>query len=87
MDLLSAAFRKETTTADGRTQRYLLAPPQDTARGLWLALDHQSKPDTQLRRRGPDDRRAQVPRRAAPGLVLSCLTEGNVLGRPPLYFG
>ncbi|WP_258308848.1 methyltransferase domain-containing protein [Streptomyces sp. NWU339] len=37
---LSAAFRAEITTADGWTQRSLLAPPKDTARGMWLALDH-----------------------------------------------
>ncbi|MEU6450606.1 methyltransferase domain-containing protein [Streptomyces sp. NPDC046979] len=37
---LSAAFRAEITTADGWTQRSMLAPPPDTARGLWLALDH-----------------------------------------------
>ncbi|KES02914.1 protein-L-isoaspartate O-methyltransferase [Streptomyces toyocaensis] len=37
---LSAAFRTEITTADGCTQRSPLAPPQDTARGMWLALDH-----------------------------------------------
>ncbi len=37
---LSAAFRTEITTADGWTQRSMLAPPPDTARGLWLALDH-----------------------------------------------
>ncbi|MFF5553615.1 methyltransferase domain-containing protein [Streptomyces olivaceoviridis] len=37
---LSAAFRAEITTADGWTQRSMLAPPEDTARGMWLALDH-----------------------------------------------
>ncbi|WP_274036478.1 methyltransferase domain-containing protein [Streptomyces sp. MMBL 11-1] len=37
---LSAAFREEIATADGWTQRSLLAPPEDSARGLWLALDH-----------------------------------------------
>ncbi|MEU5662093.1 methyltransferase domain-containing protein [Streptomyces longwoodensis] len=37
---LSAAFRAEITTADGWTQRSMLAPPPDTARGMWLALDH-----------------------------------------------
>ncbi|MFD4258699.1 protein-L-isoaspartate O-methyltransferase [Streptomyces sp. NPDC058534] len=37
---LSAAFREEITTADGWTQRSMLAPPPDTARGMWLALDH-----------------------------------------------
>ncbi|MFI0928663.1 hypothetical protein ACH4TP_32895 [Streptomyces sp. NPDC021012] len=37
---LSASFRKAITTADGRTRRSRLAPPEDTARGMWLALDH-----------------------------------------------
>ncbi|MFI8193804.1 methyltransferase domain-containing protein [Streptomyces sp. NPDC085946] len=37
---LSAAFRAQITTADGWTQRSRLAPPPDTARGMWLALDH-----------------------------------------------
>ncbi|MFJ8547178.1 methyltransferase domain-containing protein [Streptomyces sp. NPDC093586] len=37
---LSAAFRSEITTAAGWTQRSMLAPPEDTARGMWLALDH-----------------------------------------------
>ncbi|MFD7861357.1 protein-L-isoaspartate O-methyltransferase [Streptomyces sp. NPDC059783] len=37
---LSAAFREEITTANGWTQRSMLAPPPDTARGMWLALDH-----------------------------------------------
>ncbi|MET9805609.1 methyltransferase domain-containing protein [Streptomyces halstedii] len=37
---LSAAFRAEIATADGWTQRSMLAPPPDTARGMWLALDH-----------------------------------------------
>ncbi|MFJ4151928.1 methyltransferase domain-containing protein [Streptomyces galbus] len=37
---LSAGFRAEITTADGWTQRSMLAPPPDTARGMWLALDH-----------------------------------------------
>ncbi|MGW4548524.1 methyltransferase domain-containing protein [Streptomyces violaceorubidus] len=37
---LSAAFRSTITTADGLTQRSRLAPPPDTARGLWLILDH-----------------------------------------------
>ncbi|MFJ3877155.1 protein-L-isoaspartate O-methyltransferase [Streptomyces sp. NPDC090077] len=37
---LSASFRAAITTADGWTQRSMLAPPPDTARGLWLALDH-----------------------------------------------
>ncbi|MFD9771680.1 methyltransferase domain-containing protein [[Kitasatospora] papulosa] len=37
---LSAAFRAEIATADGWTQRSMIAPPQDTARGMWLALDH-----------------------------------------------
>ncbi|MFG2924294.1 methyltransferase domain-containing protein [Streptomyces sp. NPDC048305] len=37
---LSAVFRAEITTADGWTQRSMIAPPPDTARGLWLALDH-----------------------------------------------
>ncbi|MFG3633264.1 protein-L-isoaspartate O-methyltransferase family protein [Streptomyces huasconensis] len=37
---LSAAFRAEITTAGGWTQRSRLAPPADTARGMWLALDH-----------------------------------------------
>lgn len=36
---LSASFRKTITTADGWTQRSRLAPPADTARGMWLALD------------------------------------------------
>ncbi|MFH9561247.1 protein-L-isoaspartate O-methyltransferase [Streptomyces globisporus] len=36
---LSAEFRAQIATADGWTQRSLLAPPPDTARGLWLALD------------------------------------------------
>ncbi|MFI7087619.1 methyltransferase domain-containing protein [Streptomyces anulatus] len=37
---LSAEFRAEITTADGWTQRSMLAPPPDTARGMWLTLDH-----------------------------------------------
>ncbi|MDR3033123.1 MAG: methyltransferase domain-containing protein [Kitasatospora sp.] len=37
---LSAAFRASITAGDGRTQRSRLAPPADTARGMWLALDH-----------------------------------------------
>ncbi|MET9694955.1 methyltransferase domain-containing protein [Streptomyces sp. NPDC006514] len=37
---LSAAFRATITPDGGRTQRSRLAPPQDAARGLWLALDH-----------------------------------------------
>ncbi|MEU1458416.1 methyltransferase domain-containing protein [Streptomyces avermitilis] len=37
---LSAAFRSTITTADGRTQHSRLASPPDTARGMWLALDH-----------------------------------------------
>ncbi|MFH8610564.1 hypothetical protein ACH4D5_24090 [Streptomyces sp. NPDC018029] len=37
---LSAAFRAEITTGDGWTQRSRLAPPADTARGMWLALNH-----------------------------------------------
>ncbi|MEV7839236.1 methyltransferase [Streptomyces albidoflavus] len=37
---LSASFRKTITTADGWTQRTRLAPPADTARGMWLALDY-----------------------------------------------
>lgn len=36
---LSTAFRETITTADGWTQRSRLAPPPDTARGMWLALD------------------------------------------------
>ncbi|MFF0000533.1 methyltransferase domain-containing protein [Streptomyces avermitilis] len=36
---LSAQFRATITTADGWTQRSQLAPPADTARGMWLALD------------------------------------------------
>lgn len=36
---LSAAFRETITTAEGWTQRSRLAPPADTARGMWLALD------------------------------------------------
>lgn len=36
---LSAPFRKTITTAVGWTQRTQLAPPADTARGMWLALD------------------------------------------------
>ncbi|MEU6523643.1 50S ribosomal protein L11 methyltransferase [Streptomyces sp. NPDC046924] len=36
---LSASFRKTITTADGSTQRTRVAPPADTARGMWLALD------------------------------------------------
>ncbi|MCZ0983084.1 hypothetical protein O1L60_40130 [Streptomyces diastatochromogenes] len=37
---LSARFRTTIATAAGRTQRSRLAPPEDTARGMWLALDH-----------------------------------------------
>ncbi|MFD3470664.1 hypothetical protein ACFWWM_30735 [Streptomyces sp. NPDC058682] len=37
---LSAAFRSTITPDGGHTQRSRLAPPGDTARGLWLALDH-----------------------------------------------
>ncbi|CAM5276534.1 protein-L-isoaspartate O-methyltransferase (plasmid) [Streptomyces viridifaciens] len=37
---LCAAFRATITPDRGRTQRSRLAPPEDTARGLWLALDH-----------------------------------------------
>jgi protein-L-isoaspartate(D-aspartate) O-methyltransferase len=37
---LSADFRETITTAEGWTQRSRLAPPTDTARGMWLALDH-----------------------------------------------
>ncbi|MFE4594181.1 methyltransferase domain-containing protein [Streptomyces laurentii] len=37
---LSAAFRSTITTGDGRTQRSRLAPPPDTARSMWLTLDH-----------------------------------------------
>lgn len=37
---LSAAFRAEITTAGGWTQRSQLAPPSDTARGMWLTLDN-----------------------------------------------
>lgn len=36
---LSRAFRETITTAEGRTQRTRPAPPVDTARGMWLALD------------------------------------------------
>ncbi|MEV7866637.1 protein-L-isoaspartate O-methyltransferase [Streptomyces sp. NPDC088124] len=36
---LTAAFRDTITTADGPTQRTRVAPPADTARGMWLALD------------------------------------------------
>ncbi|WP_328664936.1 protein-L-isoaspartate O-methyltransferase [Streptomyces sp. NBC_00328] len=36
---LSAEFRATITTADGSTQRSRIAPPPDTARGMWLALD------------------------------------------------
>ncbi|MEU3862213.1 methyltransferase domain-containing protein [Streptomyces sp. NPDC028722] len=36
---LSASFRDTITTADGPTQRTRIAPPADTARGMWLALD------------------------------------------------
>ncbi|WP_435057724.1 protein-L-isoaspartate O-methyltransferase [Streptomyces sp. bgisy060] len=36
---LSASFRKTITTADEPTRRTRVAPPADTARGLWLALD------------------------------------------------
>ncbi|MFV0131645.1 methyltransferase domain-containing protein [Streptomyces sp. HMX112] len=36
---LSASLRKAITTADGWTQRSRLAPPADTAHGMWLALD------------------------------------------------
>ncbi|MFF6772716.1 methyltransferase domain-containing protein [Streptomyces sp. NPDC012637] len=36
---LSASFRDRITTADGPTRRTRLAPPADTARGMWLALD------------------------------------------------
>ncbi|WP_256220614.1 protein-L-isoaspartate O-methyltransferase [Streptomyces sp. CC53] len=36
---LSASFRDTIATADGWTQRTRLAPPTDTARGMWLALD------------------------------------------------
>ncbi|NEB51916.1 hypothetical protein G3I48_06350 [Streptomyces griseus] len=71
MDLLSAAFRKETTTADGRTQRNLLAPPQDTARGAcgWPWITYPSL----IRNFGAEDPTTGAPKcRAAPGLVLSC---------------
>ncbi|MFD7323941.1 methyltransferase domain-containing protein [Streptomyces sp. NPDC059875] len=37
---LSATFRATITPDGGRTQRSRLAPPQDAARGMWLALDH-----------------------------------------------
>ncbi|MEF9886870.1 protein-L-isoaspartate O-methyltransferase [Streptomyces sp. P9-A4] len=37
---LSARFRATIAAADGWTQRSRLAPPADTARGMWLALDH-----------------------------------------------
>ncbi|MEE1769056.1 methyltransferase domain-containing protein [Streptomyces sp. JV185] len=37
---LSADFRSTIASAEGWTQRSRLAPPPDTARGLWLALDH-----------------------------------------------
>ncbi|MFJ7969644.1 protein-L-isoaspartate O-methyltransferase [Streptomyces sp. NPDC096324] len=37
---LSAAFLATITPGGGRTQRSRLSPPQDAARGLWLALDH-----------------------------------------------
>jgi protein-L-isoaspartate(D-aspartate) O-methyltransferase len=37
---LSADFRETITTAEGWTQRSRLAPPPDTARGMWLALHH-----------------------------------------------
>ncbi|MFH8634898.1 methyltransferase domain-containing protein [Streptomyces lydicus] len=36
---LSASFRDTITTADGPTQRTRIAPPAETARGMWLALD------------------------------------------------
>ncbi|MFC9930112.1 protein-L-isoaspartate O-methyltransferase [Streptomyces sp. NPDC127190] len=36
---LSSSFRHTIATADGWTQRTRLAPPADTARGMWLALD------------------------------------------------
>lgn len=36
---LSAAFRAEIAVADGWTQRSMIAPPPDTARGMWLTLD------------------------------------------------
>ncbi|MFD7134515.1 hypothetical protein [Streptomyces sp. NPDC059894] len=36
---LSAGFRATITTAEGRTRRSRVAPPADTARGMWLALD------------------------------------------------
>ncbi|MER6108320.1 50S ribosomal protein L11 methyltransferase [Streptomyces hirsutus] len=36
---LSRAFRETITTAEGCTQRTRSAPPADTARGMWLALD------------------------------------------------
>ncbi|MFG2836055.1 methyltransferase domain-containing protein [Streptomyces zaomyceticus] len=36
---LSASFRDTITTADGPTRRTRVAPPADTARGMWLALD------------------------------------------------
>ncbi|MFE0704903.1 protein-L-isoaspartate O-methyltransferase [Streptomyces sp. NPDC058872] len=36
---LSVSFRKAITTGNGRTQRTRIAPPSDTARGMWLALD------------------------------------------------
>ncbi|MEU8779477.1 methyltransferase domain-containing protein [Streptomyces sp. NPDC048606] len=37
---LSAGFRATITPDQGRTQRSRLAPPPDTDRGMWLALDH-----------------------------------------------
>ncbi|MFF7701252.1 methyltransferase domain-containing protein [Streptomyces lydicus] len=36
---LSARFRATITTAEGWTQRSQLAPPADSARGMWLAFD------------------------------------------------
>jgi protein-L-isoaspartate O-methyltransferase len=36
---LSPAFRDTITTAEGPTRCTRLAPPADTARGMWLALD------------------------------------------------
>ncbi|MFD7554246.1 protein-L-isoaspartate O-methyltransferase [Streptomyces sp. NPDC059835] len=37
---LSPEFRATITADGGRTQRSRLAPPADTDRGMWLALDH-----------------------------------------------
>lgn len=37
---LSAVFRAEIATAAGWTQRSQLAPPSDTALGMWLTLDN-----------------------------------------------